>query len=51
MKTKDEKIKDLETEVERLKDKEKKLEHDIKIFRQIFDHLNKQFEKIKKEKK
>lgn len=46
-----ERIKALEEEVKRLKEKEKRLEHDITIFRQIFNHLNSQFEKIKKENK
>lgn len=51
MKPDKEKIKELEAEVKRLKEKEKKLEHDLGIFRQIFNHLNQQFEELKKEQK
>lgn len=48
-KTKDEMIKELEDEVHHLKDRQKKLEEDIVIYHKIIDHLNEQFNKIKKE--
>lgn len=51
MKSDKERIKELEEEVKRLREKEKKLEHDLNIYRQIFDHLNSQFEEMKKENK
>lgn len=38
----------LEAEVKILKEREKKLEHDVEVFRQIFEHMKKEFEKIKK---
>jgi len=44
-----EKIKHLETEIHRLKAKEKKLEHDLALYRQIFTHLKAQFEQMKQE--
>jgi len=43
------KIRQLKEEVKRLKDKEKKLEHDINLYRQIFSHLKNQFDNMKKE--
>jgi hypothetical protein len=39
----------LEKEIAHLKEKEKKLEHDIAIYREIFSHLKYQFEQMKKE--
>lgn len=45
----DERIKELEAEVERLKQKEKKLEHDVELHRQIFRHMKTQFEEMKKQ--
>ena len=45
----DKKIKHLEAEVKRLKEKEKKLEHDLTLYNQIFSHLKAQFENMKKE--
>ncbi len=41
--------KHLEAEIKRLKEKEKKLEHDLDLYRQIFSHLKQQFELMKKE--
>ncbi|MEM4267562.1 MAG: hypothetical protein QXK37_01895 [Candidatus Woesearchaeota archaeon] len=43
------KIRELEEEIKRLKEKEKKLEHDIDIFNQVFHHIKKQFEDMQKE--
>ena len=51
MKSDKERIQELEEEVNRLKKKEQQLEHDLNVFRQIFDHLNSQFEEMKKENK
>jgi predicted nuclease with TOPRIM domain len=45
----DERIKRLEEEIARLREKEKKLEHDVALYRQIFDHLKAQFEEMKRE--
>jgi len=45
----DERIKSLEAEVTRLKEKEKRLEHDLGVYRQIFSHLKAQFEQLKME--
>ncbi len=45
----DKHIEHLEAEVKRLKEKEKKLEHDLDLYRQIFSHLKQQFENMKKE--
>lgn len=45
----DDRIRQLEAEVKRLKDKEKKLEHDLSIYKQIFAHLRTQFEHMKHE--
>ncbi len=42
-------IKQLEEEVRRLREKEKKLEHDLSLYKQIFQHLHQQFENMKKE--
>jgi predicted nucleic acid-binding Zn-ribbon protein len=42
-------IKQLEQEVARLKEKEVKLEHDLEIYRQIFLHLKVQFEEMKRQ--
>jgi len=42
-------IKELKSEVARLREKEKKLEHDLQLYRQIFSHLKSQFETMKKE--
>jgi chromosome segregation ATPase len=43
------KVKELEAEIERLRQREKKFEHDIAIFQQVFHHLKQQFEQMKKE--
>ena len=45
----DKKIKHLEDEVSRLKEKEKKLERDLNLYKEIFSHLKHQFEEMKKE--
>ena len=45
----DDKIRHLEAEVTRLKEKEKKLEHDLALYKQIFAHLRSQFEHMKHE--
>jgi predicted nucleic acid-binding Zn-ribbon protein len=45
----DERIRRLEGEVERLREKEKKLEHDLALYREIFTHLKKQFEEMKRQ--
>jgi hypothetical protein len=45
----DERIKRLEAEILRLREKEKKLEHDVALYRQIFEHLRNQFEQMKRE--
>jgi hypothetical protein len=42
-------IKELEAEIDRLKQKEKRFEHDIAIFHQVFDSMKKQFEQMKRE--
>ena len=44
----DEKIRHLEAQVRSLKEKEKKLEHDLNLYKQIFAHLRSQFEEMKK---
>jgi len=45
----DERIKSLEKEVERLREKELKLEHDLSIYKDIFAHLKRQFEEMKRQ--
>jgi hypothetical protein len=45
----DERIRHLEAELIRLREKEHKLEHDVALYRQIFDHLRSQFEEMRKE--
>jgi len=45
----DDKIRTLEAEVARLKEKEKKLEHDLSLYKQIFSHLKSQFEDMKRQ--
>ncbi len=42
-------IKELEAEIKRLRQREKQLLENMKIFRQIFSHLHAQFEELKKE--
>ena len=43
------KIKELEQEIELLRQKEIRLEHDIKIFHQVFESMKAQFEQMKKD--
>jgi hypothetical protein len=45
----DERAKHLEAEIVRLREKEKKLEHDLALYRQIFEHLKAQFDEMKRE--
>jgi chromosome segregation ATPase len=42
-------IKEMEQELIRLKTKEAHIEHDIKIFHQVFNSLKSQFEQMKKD--
>ncbi|MBN2457720.1 hypothetical protein JXB31_01155 [Candidatus Woesearchaeota archaeon] len=44
----EEKIRQLEAEVDRLKQSEKVLMHDLEIYKQIFKHLSEQFEELKR---
>ncbi len=44
-----EKLRQLESEVKRLREKEKKLEHDLALYREIFAHLKSQFEDMKRQ--
>ena len=47
--TPEERIRKLEAEVERLREKEKILIHDTQIYKQVFNHLVKQFEDLKRQ--
>lgn len=47
--TPEEKVKHLESEVQKLKEREKTLIHDLSIYKELFEHLNKQFEDMKRE--
>ncbi|MFW6013653.1 MAG: hypothetical protein ACOCQG_00610 [Candidatus Nanoarchaeia archaeon] len=48
---KDDKIRKLEEEVNTLQEKEKKLRHDLGLYKKIFDELKKQMEDMKKDLK
>jgi predicted nucleic acid-binding Zn-ribbon protein len=47
--THEERIKHLEAEVQKLKEREKTLMHDLSIYNQVFSQLKLQFEQMKKE--
>ena len=45
----EERIRHLEEEVQRLKQREKTHMHDISIYKEVFTHIKHQFEQLKKE--